>query len=306
MGPFLHAFGQEDSAVRKPDRRFWSLLQTALSGFVEDDALTLSAALTFSTLLSFAPLLILALSVTSALGWSAQEAILDQLQALAGDEARVAAQSVLESAKQRPATGGVAGIFGLIIAIVGATTVFAQLQTSLNDIWRVKKTPASGNALWSWLRRRLLSVGLLAAVAFVLIISLLVSAVLGTLFPHEELIGELANQGLSLVVFAVLFACLFRYLPQVRLGWRRALAGGSATAGLFVAGKVLIGIYIAHGAVGTAYGAASSLVVLLVWVYYSSAIFLFGAELVKAWLVNQHISLDALADASVRKLPRTR
>jgi len=287
--------------VRKPLRSIWQLLRTAVAGFFEDDALTLSAALTFSTLLSFAPLLILALAVTSAIGWSAQEAILDQLQALAGNEARLAAQSVLDSAKQRPATGGVAAAFGFIVALVGATTVFAQLQTSLNDIWRVKKVAATGNALWSWLRRRLLSVGLLAAVAFVLSVSLLVSAVLGTLFPHEELLGEVANQGLSLVVFAILFACLFRYLPQVRLGWRRALAGGSVTAGLFVVGKVLIGIYIAHGAVGTAYGAASSLVVLLVWVYYSSAIFLFGAELVKAWLLDRGISLDTLADAKVRK-----
>jgi membrane protein len=233
--------------------------------------LTLSAALTFSTLLSFAPLLILALSVTSALGWSAQDAILDQLGALAGNAARSAAQSVLDSAKQRPAAGGIAATFGLIVAIIGATTVFAQLQTSLNDIWRVKQPAPSGNALWFWLRRRLLSVGLLTAVGFVLIVSLLASAILGTLFPHEELVGELINQALSFVVFSILFAALFRYLPQVRLGWRRA------------------------------YGAASSLVVLLVWVYYSSAIFLFGAELVKAWLLNRGISLDTLADASVRK-----
>ena len=279
----------------------WNLIRTAVLDFVEDDALTLSAALTFSTLLSFAPLMILALSVTSALGWSAQDAILDQLGALAGNGARSAAQSVLDSAKQRPAAGAIAATFGLIVAIVGATTVFAQLQTSLNDIWRVKKTAVSGNALWSWLRRRLLSVGLLTAVGFVLIVSLLVSAVLGALFPHEEFVGELANQALSLVVFTVLFAALFRYLPQVRLGWRRALAGGGVTAGLFLIGKVLIGIYLAHGSVGTAYGAASSLVVLLVWVYYSSAIFLFGAELVKAWLLNRGISLDTLADASARK-----
>jgi membrane protein len=301
MGPSLHGFDQEDAGVRKSHWRLWRLLRAALSGFVEDDALTLSAALTFSTLLSFAPLLILALSVTSALGWSAQDAILDQLGALAGESARSAAQSVLESAKQRPAAGGIAATFGLIVAIVGATTVFAQLQTSLNDIWRVKHSAPPGNALWSWLRRRLLSVGLLTAVGFVLIVSLLASAILGTLFPHEELVGELVNQALSFVVFSVLFAALFRYLPQVRLGWRRALAGGSVTAALFLVGKVLIGIYIAHGAVGTAYGAASSLVVLLVWVYYSSAIFLFGAELVKAWLLNRGISLDTLADARGRK-----
>jgi len=302
MGPSLHGgLDQEDWTLQKSLRSFWNLIRTAALGFVEDDALTLSAALTFSTLLSFAPLLILALSVTSALGWSAQDAILDQLGALAGNGARSAAQSVLDSAKQRPAAGGIAAAFGLIVAIVGATTVFAQLQTSLNDIWRVKKKALPGNALWSWLRRRLLSAGLLTAVGFVLIVSLLASAILGTLFPHEELVGELANQALSFVVFAVLFAALFRYLPQVRLGWRRALAGGSATAGLFLVGKVLIGIYIAHGAVGTAYGAASSLVVLLVWVYYSSAIFLFGAELVKASLLNRGISLDTLADAGVRK-----
>lgn len=280
-------------AARKPFRRLGRLLRTAVLGFIDDDALTLSAALTFSTLLSFAPILILALWATSALGWNAQDAMLNELRALAGDDARSAAQTVLDSAKQQPAAGGIAGMFGLIVAIVGATTVFAQLQTSLNDIWRVDAT-ASGTALWSWLRRRVLSVGLLAAVAFVLIVSLLVSAALGGLFPHQEIIGEVTNQGLSLVVFAILFAGLFRYVPRIRIGWRRALAGGSATATLFVAGKTLIGIYLAHGAIGTAYGAAGSLVVLLVWVYYSSAIFLFGAELVKAWLLESGTSLDAL------------
>lgn len=287
-------------AARKPFRRFGRVLRTAVLDFVGDDALTLSAALTFSTLLSFAPILILALWATSALGWSAQDAILEELRALAGNDARSAAQLVLESAKQQPAAGGIAGTFGLIVAIVGATTVFAQLQTSLNDIWHVD-AKASGNALWSWLRRRLLSAGLLASVAFVLIVSLLVSAALGGLFPHEEIIGELMNQGLSLVVFAILFAGLFRYVPQIRIGWWRALAGGSVTAGLFVVGKTVIGIYLAHGAIGTAYGAAGSLVVLLVWVYYSSAIFLFGAELVKAWLIEGGSPLDALASKASKK-----
>jgi membrane protein len=282
-------------------KRIPALLWSATKGFIDDDALTLSAALTFSTLLSFAPILILALWATSALGWSAQDAILNELDALAGGEARAAAKAVLDSAKQRPQAGGIAGTIGLIVAIVGASTVFAQLQTSLNDIWRVPEAQR-GNALWSWIRRRLLSMGLLGAVAFVLIVSLSVSAALNTALPHEEVAGEVLNQLASLAVFSILFAALFTYLPDIRIGWRRALAGGTVTALLFTLGKFLIGVYLAHGAVGSPYGAAGSLVVLLVWVYYSSAIFFFGAELVKAWLTQAGHPLETLA-AQTRTAP---
>lgn len=274
-------------------RRTGRIVRTAVVEFFEDDVLTLSGALTFSTLLSFAPLLVLALWASSALGYATQDAILDQLRDLAGYQARLAAQAVLDSARDKPQAGNVAGIFGLLVALLGATTMFSQLQKSLNQIWHAQAAPAHGT-LWAWIRNRLLSLTLVGFVASVLVISLAVSAGVGIFLPQEALIRELLNQGISFAVFTTLFACLFRYVPQVPVGWRQALAGGAVTAVLFVIGKIAIGVYLARGGVGSAYGAASSFVVLLVWVYYSSAIFFFGAELLKAAVMQ-----DKDADRSV-------
>ena len=271
-------------------RPYWNTAREAVFAFLSDDVLTLSGAVTFSTMLSFAPLMLLALWSTSLLGESAKDALLGQLQSLIGDDARAAAQAVIDSAEKRPALGSVAGILGVIVAIVGATTVFAQLQTSLNDIFKIKAE--ARNALWGWVRHRMFSVGLLAAIAFVMAVSLVISAGLGIVLKNTGVWWDIVNQLITTIVFAILFAGLFRYLPDARLGWRRAFAGGAVTAILFGLGKAAIGLYLAHGSVGGAYGAAGSLVVLLVWVYYSSAIFFFGAELVKAWRVEHGADRD--------------
>jgi len=260
-----------------------AVLRRSASAFFADDVLTLAGALTFSTLLSFAPLMLLALWATTAVG-GAQEALLAQLAALAGNDARVAAQAVIDSASKRPSAGSVAGIVGIVVALGGATAVFIQLQTSLNRIWQVPAKPTG--AVWGWLRRRVLSIGLLVSLAFFLSISLLVSAALALTLTGTGIIWEIVNETIGTAVFAGLFAGLFRYLPDARLPWRHALGGGLVTAILFVVGKFLIGLYLAHSSVGGAYGAAGSLVVLLVWVYYASAIFLFGAETVKGWLAQ--------------------
>jgi len=273
------------------------LLGQALRDFIADDVLTLSGALTFATLLSFAPLLILALRGAAALGFEAQDAILDQLDALAGENAREAARSVLDSANRN--SGVVADVIGGIFAVVGATTVFAQLQASLNDIWHVEAKAT--NAVWGWLRHRILSMGMLPAIAFVAVASLLVSASLGSVLDKTGVLWEIVNQVVSLIIFAVLFAVLFRFLADARLAWRHALGGGAVTAVLFVIGKALIGLYLAHGSIGNAYGSAASLVLLLVWVYYSSAIFFFGAELVKAWaLQHGRAPGESIAEGSRR------
>jgi membrane protein len=270
----------------------------AASSFVSDDALTLCAALSFYTLLSFAPLLVLAVWASGSMAPGAQEAMLDQFGALAGNDARLAAQAVVDSASERPALGSLAGLLGIGTSLVGATTVFAQLQASLNTLWGIEAKPH--NAVWGWLRRRVLSIGVIAAIGFVLIVSLLVSSVLGLLLTHTGPVWDVLNQAISVVVFAGLFALLFRYLPDARLPWRPAAWGGLVTAILFGIGKWVIGLYLARGEVGGAYGAAGSVVVLLVWVYYSSAIFFFGAELVQAWLVAHGGSIAPAAHA-VRK-----
>lgn len=273
----------------------------AVKSFVADDALTLCAALSFYTLLSFAPLLVLAVWASGSMAPGAQEAMLDQFGALAGNDARLAAQAVVDSASERPALGSLAGLLGIGTSLVGATTVFAQLQSSLNTLWGIKAKPH--NAVWGWLRRRVLSIGVIAAIGFVLMVSLLVSSVLGLLLTRTGPVWDVLNQAISVVVFAGLFALLFRYLPDARLAWRPAAWGGLVTAILFGIGKWVIGLYLARGEVGGAYGAAGSVVVLLVWVYYSSAIFFFGAELVQAWLVAHGGSVAPAAHA-VRKQER--
>lgn len=253
-----------------------------LDKLIADDVLTLSAALSFYTLLSFAPLMVLAVWGTSLIGPGAQEAMLGQISALAGGDARMAAQAVIDSANKHPSLGSMAGAIGIGISLVGATTVFAQLQSSLNRIWGITAQPSS--AILSWLRQRVLSVGVIAAIVFVLVVSLLASSALGMLLTRNGAWWDVINQVITTIVFAVLFALLFRYLPDTRLPWRRAAWGGLVTSALFAIGKWVIGFYLARGDVGGAYGAAGSLVVLLVWVYYSSAIFFIGAASVQVWL----------------------
>lgn len=265
---------------------------------MSDEVLTLSAALAFYTLLSFAPLMVLAVWLASLTGPNAQAELLAQIGALAGASAQDAAGAVINSGKAHPSVGSVAGISGLITLAIGATTVFGQLQSSLNRIFGIRSKPS--NAIWSWLRQRVLSLGVVASFGFVLIVSLGVSTALGLLLPRTGILWDSINQGVTAAVFAVLFGTLFRYLPDTRIPWRNALGGGLVTAVLFAIGKWGIGVYLASGDVGGAYGAAGSLALLLVWVYYSGAIFFFGAELTKSWLVESGHAFEPTAHGELR------
>ncbi|HEY0178787.1 MAG TPA: YihY/virulence factor BrkB family protein [Dokdonella sp.] len=296
--------GRPERPKRGTNRSAWSgasllaVAKRAFASFSEHDVLTLAASLAFYTLLSFAPLMVLGVWAGASLGHSGQAAMLSQIGALAGDDARQAAQAVIDSANKRPSAGSIAGLVGIVTSLIGATTVFAQLQSSLNWIWGIRAVPS--NAIWGWLRRRVLSVGVIAAITFVLLVSLVVSSALGLLLTHSGPIWDVANQVITVLVFAVLFAALFRYLPDARLDWRTAGWGGLATAVLFGIGKWLIGLYLSRGDVGGAYGAAGSFVVLLVWVYYSSTIFFIGAELIRAWLEERGREIQPAAHAERR------
>lgn len=257
------------------------MLVRAFNGFMDHDALSLAASVAFYTLLSFAPLLVLGVWLSSLAGYDARATVLNQIGSMAGADARTAAAAVYDSAQKHPSAGSITGIASIVVALVGATTIFAQLQSALNLIWGIRSHP--GNAILGWLHRRVLSVGVIAAVVFVLVVSLLVSSVLGMVLSQSGPIWDVLNQVITAVVLAGLFTLLFRYLPDARLPWREVAWGGVITAALFSLGKWAIGIYLASGSIGGAYGAASSLVVLLVWVYYSGAIFFFGAEVVNAW-----------------------
>ena len=274
----------------QPRKLAWN----AINGFIDHGDLTLAASIAYYTALSLAPLLVLGIWLAASISPHAQADLVGQVGYLAGDDARVAVQLVVDNAASRPSAGSVAGWLGIGILIFSATAVFSQLQTALNTILNVS-APAvvsTRHLLWRWFRRRLLSIGILAAVTFVLIVSLSVSAILGVALPNHGTLWDVANELISLVVFTSLFAALFKYLPDARLSWRNTYAGASITALLFTAGKFAIGQYLAHTGVGGAYGPAGSFVVLLVWVFYSASIFLFGAEVVQALLVFERATLS--------------
>lgn len=282
------------SILSKPSSAL-TVLRGAMESFLADDVLTLSAALAFYTLLSFAPLIVLAVAGAAFVGPQAQASLLEEIGIVIGPEAQRAARAVLESSTSHPRAGSIASAAGFAVAIVGATTVFAQLQASLNFIFGVVAQPS--NAMWGWLRRRVISFGVIFAIAFVLVASLLVSALLGWFLPRGGLVLDSANQIVSAGVFSILFGLLFRYLPDARIPWHWAWLGGLTTAVLFALGKWAISFYVVRGNVGGAYGGAASLAVLLVWVYYVGAIFFFGAELTRSWLEWRGIRIVPLAYA---------
>ena len=183
-----------------------------------------------------------------------------------------------------------ATVIGLVTLFIGATAVFGELQDTMNLIWEVQPAPTSGMwaGIWSWLRERIFSLALVFALAFLLLVSLVISAALASaavLFhgPEQALLSRLLELAVSLLVLTFVFALLYKYVPDAEIGWRDVWLGGLITAVLFTLGKTAIGVYLGQASVGSAYGAASSMVVLLVWVYYSALIMFFGAEFTQAW-----------------------
>jgi membrane protein len=258
------------------------LLLDSVRGFLDDNAASLAAALAYYTLLSFAPLLALTLWATASMGNGTQDLIVRQLALLLGNEAAAVARSVIENAENRPSMGTLTGVIGILVSLFAATSVFAQLQHSLNLIWNIESRP--GNAIRFWLRRRLLSIGLRAAIMFVALVSMLASALIGVFLGKSGPVWDVINHLVTAFIFVGLFTLLFRDLPDARLPWPDALHGGLVTAILFTIGKTLLGLYLSSGQVGGAYGAAGSVVLLMIWAFYASAIFFLGAEYVQARL----------------------
>ncbi len=276
-----------------------TILWNATTGFVDHSDLTLAASIAYYTALSLAPLLVLGLWVAASISPNAQAQLVNQIGFLAGSDARTAVQLIINNVSSKPSIGSIAGWIGIAVLVFSATAVFSQLQSALNTVLNVE-APVPTQArylLWRWARRRLLSIGILGAVTFVLTVSLVTSAVLGMLLPASGSVWDVANQGISVMIFTILFSALFKYLPDARLSWRDTGIGAFSTAVLFTAGKWAIGAYLAHSGIGGAYGPAGSFVVLLVWVFYSAAIFLFGAEIIQA-LIAQRRAIAPAASAN--------
>jgi membrane protein len=265
----------------------WRLAQETVADFFEDDALTLGAALAFYTALSMSPLIVLLLWFASALGEETERQLVAQIQALVGPDAGDAIRGIVDNADDRPGLGNVAGFVSLVTLVASVSGVFSQLQYALNRIWHVKAAPGR-SGFRVWIRKRLLSVGVFASVGFVLVVSLALTAFVAAaseyasgLLPGSDAFWQAATFVLSLLVTAAVFAIVFRFLPDATVGWRETWIGATATAILFSIGRWAIGLYLGQSSVGSAYGAAGSLIVLLVWVYYAALIVFMGAELTK-------------------------
>lgn len=267
----------------------WELLEETFSAWQEDNAARLAAALSFYTIFSLSPLLILVISGVS-LVWdqaAVQGRILAEIEALVGQEGAAFIGRLIE--RRQDGTSGVVGTaVGVATLLLGATGAFMQLKAAMNRIWHVTETPAQG--FLSLLRSRLLSFAMVLGIGFLLLVSLALSAGLTALsetlqgvVPGSVALLYVLNAALSLAVTALLFAMVFKVLPDADIAWRDVVVGASATAVLFSLGKLLLGLYLGRSGVTSAYGAAGALVLILLWIYYSAQIVFLGAEFTEAY-----------------------
>ena len=263
------------TALKELAREYWS-----------NRPMELAAALSYYTLLSLAPLVLMVVAVAGLVfdRSTVEGRMVTEMRLLVGAEGSEVVQTVLRHTRDRE-KGALSVVIGTAVLLFGATTVFVQLQSSLNRIWKVDERPQS-SVLWVFVKERLLSLAMVLAIGFLLLVSLVVSAAVAAF--GETALGGLTDaavvlQGLnalvSLTVITLLFATIFKVLPDVAVAWRDVWVGAIITAVLFSLGKSLIGLYLGRASIGSPYGAAGSLVVMTVWVFYASLIVFFGAEL---------------------------
>lgn len=277
-------------------RYIYRILRDTITKWVRDEGFMMGAALAYYSLFSFAPLFIIAVAIAGVVfGPEAARGELEhQLTGYFGPSVAKTIQSLL-SAAQTSETGGV---FAVVIwsgaLLFGASSVFAQLKLALNRVWNVETVPHSG--IKRVLINRLLAVAMVALVAVLLLGSVVINAALSRIENYATQIVtfsavqlQYAEIGATFFLLSILFAAIFRFLPDVHIGWRHVILGAVVTSVLFAAGKVGLGLYISHWAVASGYGAASSVLVLLVWIYYSAMIFLFGAEFTYVYSRAHHL-----------------
>ena len=290
----------------------WILLRESVTGYATDNALSHGAAMAFYATTSLAPILLIVVAIAGFVigNDAAQLALSAEISGVMGPQSADLLKATIESASHRW-SGTLATLIGLVTLFVTASGVFGEMQQSLNEIWKVKP---NGVSLSRLLRARAASLGLVAALGFLLLVSLAAStaiAALGDLInrrlPFGELIISLINTIVSFVLITLLFAAIYKVLPDRSLKWRDVGIGAVVTALLFTIGKSLIGWYIGTSAIATSYGAAGALMVVLVWVYYSAQIFLFGAEITRAYSVRRGSRKDlakvVAADAKAKAPP---
>jgi membrane protein len=280
----------------------WELLKQTFKDWKEDRAPRLAAALAYYTVFSIAPLLLITISV-AALSFgrqAAEEQILGFITKMVGENSAQAIAGMLEAAN-KSRSGLIATIVGGFTLIFGATGVFMQLQDAMNTVWKVK--PKDGQGIKGVLLHRLVSLGIVLAIGVLILASLVVSAFLSSTalpdwIPGGAQLWRIVSVGVDLAVLTLLFALLLKYLPDVKIAWRNVWMGAALTAVLFGIGKFALGLYLGRVAVSSAYGAAGSIIVLLLWIYYSAQIFLFGAEFTQVHATRFAKSLEPTDNAT--------
>jgi membrane protein len=274
--------------LNAPMLKAWKIIKETAYGFIDDDALSRGAAIAFYTATSIAPVLLIATAIAAVVFGqdAARNAITTQLSGLMGDQTAQLLQTAVVSASHT-SSGAVATIVGLVTLILTASGAFGEMQSALNVIWKAKPTGTTFSRL---VKARVISLGLVAALGFLLIVSLVVSAALTAFgnelnahLPFGRAILSTINLIISFVLITILLAAIYKILPDRPLAWRDVILGAVVTAALFTAGKSLIALYIGSSATVSSYGAAGALIALLLWVYYSAQIFLLGAEFTKAY-----------------------
>jgi membrane protein len=283
-----------EQASRWSPSTWWSLIKAALSAWLDDYAPSMGAALSYYTVFSLAPLLVIVVSLAGLVfGTEAVRGeVFGQIAGLMGAEAAKAVQDMLASVS-KPSTGALGTVVGTVVLLIGATTVFGELQDALDRIWRAPvRQKTSG--LWALVRARLLSFGMILGVAFLLVVSLVAGAAISALgkwwggwFEGWETLAQFINVVLGFALTTAVFALIYKVMPRVKVGWGDVWVGAAVTALLFTVGRFLIGLYIGKTGVASGFGAAGSVAVVFVWVYYSAQIFLVGAEF--TWVYAQRM-----------------
>lgn len=271
----------------KMQGRYYNIARDTLTHFLGDDCLSMAGALAYFSVFSLPGLLVIIITLSGAIFGeeAARGEIRDQTQSMLGAEASQELENMIDASNNYKNKGVVATVIGIVSLVIGATGVFGQLQSALNKVWHVQPDPNKGG-IKNFIKKRVMSFGMVAGLGFLLLVSLVVSALIA-LFSEmaggwlgsdtSSALVEILHVAISLVVFAAIFAAVFKIMPDVVLTWRDVATGACVTSLVFAVGKTAIGLYIGNSNVASAYGAAGSLVVLLVWIYYSSVMLLFGA-----------------------------
>jgi membrane protein len=289
----------------------FTLLKQATVAWWNDQAPSKGAAIAYYSMFSIAPLLFIVITVAGLIHGpdAVRGVVFAQVADLMGESGAEAVREMLANVS-RPETGSMAAIVSTALLVFGATTVFGQLQTALDDIWQVPERARAPheNALWTFIKGRLLSFGLVLALAFLIVVSLVLGAALsalgkwwGPMFGEWGVVAQALNQAVSFGMLVLVFAAIYKFMPRARIEWRDVWVGAVVTAALFTIGKFLIGLYLGKSDVGSSFGAFGSLVVVMVWVYYSAQIFLLGAEF--TWAYAHHAGSRREKPAS-RSSPR--